>query len=200
MISPVTKSDEATFVRGFKSRCENIAIQIRQHLGLQDSEPVSATELAEYLDVWIWNLAEVPGLPREALRHLSSSEGDEWSAVAVRSQKQDIIVLNPTHSPARQANDLMHELAHIILDHEPCQVIVSDSTGVGFRTFDKRQEAEADWLAACILLPRAAVALTHGRAMSVNDAADHFGVSKDLYRYRLRMTGVEKQQAYRRGQ
>lgn len=197
MIAPVPKDDEATFVRGFKSRCENLAVQVRQHLGLKDSEPLSATELAEYLGVWIWEMDTVPGLRPEAVRHLISAEGDEWSAVAVRSGMQDIITLNPTHSPARQSNDLMHELAHIMLNHEPCKVIVS-TPGVGFRTFDKRQEAEADWLAACLLLPRTAVAMSHGQKMPVDQAADYFGVSKDLYRYRLRMTGVEKQAAYRR--
>jgi Zn-dependent peptidase ImmA (M78 family) len=198
MISPVSKTDEAMFIRGFKSRCENIAIQIRLNLGLKDSEPLSAFELAEYLGVWIWELDEIPNLPRETLKHLGSVDGDEWSAVAVQSGAQDVIVLNPTHSPARQSNDLMHELAHIILQHEPSQIVVSDTTGVGLRTFDKRQEAEADWLAACLLLPRSAVAFSHGRKMPIDKAADYFGVSKDLYRYRLRMTGVEKQQAFRR--
>jgi Zn-dependent peptidase ImmA (M78 family) len=149
--------------------------------------------------VWIWELAEVSGLPREARRHLASVDGDEWSAVAVRCGTQDIIVLNPTHSKARQSNDLMHELSHIILNHEPSQIVVSETTGVGLRTFDRRQEAEADWLAGCLLLPRPAVAVSHYRKMPVDSAAEFFGVSKDLYRYRLRMTGVEKQQAYRRG-
>lgn len=193
MISPIPKDDEALFVRGFKSRCENTALQFRVHLGLKDTEPLPAHKLAKYLDVCVWELTNVPGLPRETLRYLSSSEGDEWSAVAVRSGTQDIIVLNPSHSPARQANDLMHELAHIILNHEPCQVLVSDSTGVGFRTFDKRQEAEADWLAACLLLPRPAIVASHRQKVDVETAANYFGVSKELYKYRLRITGVEKQ-------
>lgn len=198
MIGAVSKDDEAMFVRGFKSRCENTALQLRAHLGLKDFDPLPARELAEYHDVLIWELANVPNLPLETLRHLGSSEGDEWSAVTVRSGKQDIIVPNPSHSAARQENDLMHEMAHIILNHEPCQVLVSDSTGVGFRTFEKRQEAEADWLAGCLLLPRPAVANCHSQNMQVESAAEYFGVSTALYRYRLRMTGVEKQQAYRR--
>jgi Zn-dependent peptidase ImmA (M78 family) len=197
MIGPVSKGDEALFVRGFKSRCENTAIQIRTHLGLKDIDPLPAREVATYLEVLIWELDDVPNLPRETLRYLKSSEGDEWSAVAVRSGTKDIIVLNPSHSLARQANDLMHELSHIILNHEPCQIIVSDSTGVGLRTFDKRQEAEADWLAACLLLPRPAIATCHRQNMHIEEAAEYFGVSKDLYRYRLRITGVEKQLSHR---
>ena len=185
MIAPVSKADEATFIRGFKSRCENVGIQFRTHLGLKDTDPLPARELAEYLDVWIWELAAVPGLPREAFRHLKSAEGDEWSAVAVRVGDQDIIVLNPSHSAARQSNDLMHELAHIILEHAPCSVVVSESIGVGFRTFDTRQEAEADWLASCLLLPRPAVAATYRQKMPVDAADGHFGVSKDLYTYRV---------------
>jgi hypothetical protein len=198
MIGPVSKEDEAKFVRGFKTRCENTAVQVRSHLGLDDTEALPARELAEYLDVWIWELAEVVGLPRETLRHLSSVEGGEWSAVAVRAGAQDIIVLNPSHSVARQSNDLMHELAHIVLGHEPSEILVSESTGLGFRTFDKRQEAEADWLAACLLLPRPALLASYRRNMALDTAIEYFGVSKDLYRYRLRMTGVEKQGSYRR--
>ena len=197
MIGAVSKADEATFIRGFKARCENTALQFRAHLDLEDTEPLPAHELAEYLDVWMWEMVDVLGLPRESLRYLASAEGDEWSAVAVRVGTQDIIVLNPSHSPARQSNDLMHELAHIILNHKPCQVLVSESTGFGFRTFEKRQEAEADWLAGCLLLPRPAVASCYGRKMQIEEAADYFGVSKDLYRFRLRMTGVEKQMSYR---
>lgn len=193
MISPVSKNDEALFVRGFKTRCENTAIQIRSHLGLKDTDPLPAREVAKYLDVFIWDLDNVPGLPGETLHHLQSSEGDEWSAVAVRSGTKDIIVLNPSHSVARQANDLMHELAHIILNHKPSQVTVSDSTGIGFRTFDRRQEAEADWLGACLLLPRSAIAASHRQNMDIEAAADYFGVSKDLYKYRVRITGVERQ-------
>lgn len=193
MIGPISKNDEALFVRGFKSRCENTAIQVRSHLGLKDTDPLPARELAKYLNVFIWELANVPGLPRETLRYLQSTEGDEWSAVTVRSGTKDIIVLNPSHSVARQSNDLMHEQAHIILNHESSQIIVSDNTGIGFRTFDKRQEAEADWLGACLLLPRPAIAATHCQKMDIEAAADYFGVSKELYKYRLRITGVEKQ-------
>jgi len=198
MIEPLSKAAEATFVRGFKARCENAAVQIRSSLGLKDIEPLSARELAEYLDVWVWELAEVPGLSRESIRHLGSSEGDEWSAVAVRSGNQDIIVLNPSHSPARQSNDLMHELAHILLGHEPAKIAVSDIAGIGIRTFDERQEAEADWMAASLLLPRPALAASAKLKMETAAAAEYFGVSKALYTYRLRMTGVEKQQSYRR--
>jgi len=198
MIAPVSKAEEATLIRGFKARCENVGIQYRTHLGLKDIEPLPARELAEYLGVWIWNLSDVPGLTREAYRYLKSAEGDEWSAVTVRVEGQDIVVLNPSHSEARQSNDLMHELAHIILEHTPCSVVVSESTGVGLRTFDKRQEVEADWLASCLLLPRPAVAATCRQKMETDVAADYFGVSKELYIYRVRMTGVQKQLAYRR--
>lgn len=197
MIKPVSKSDEATFVRGFKARCENLAIQFRQHLKLSEIEPLPAVDLAAYLGVWIWELDGLPHLTGEAKRHLKSAEGDEWSAVAVRAANQDIIVLNPRHKPPRQSNDLMHELAHIILNHQPAQVLVSEAAEIGFRTFDKRQEAEADWLGACLLLPRPAVAHCHSQAMSVGTAAELFLVSSELYKFRLQMTGVQKQQLYR---
>jgi len=194
LIKPVSKLDEATFIRGFKARCENLSIQFRQHLKLSEVEPLPAVDLATYLGVWIWQLDSLTNLNVEAKRHLTSAEGDEWSAVTVRAANQDIIVMNPRHKPPRQSNDLMHELAHIILNHHPAQVLVSEAAEIGFRTFDKRQEAEADWLGASLLLPRPAVSHCHSQGMSVDVAAELFLVSPELYRYRLRITGVEKQQ------
>lgn len=194
MIQPVSQRAEQGFPRGFKARCENLAIQYRGHLGVAETAPLCPYQLANYLGVSIWLLEDVPGLSREAKRHLSSEEGNEWSAVAVRVSGQDIIVLNPSHNPGRQSNDLMHELSHIILDHQPSTMHFAD--GVGIRDFNKQQEDEADWLGACLLLPRPALAHHHTK-LSVEEAALLFKVSTVLYNYRLRITGVVKQFQYR---
>lgn len=194
MIQPVSQRAEQGFPRGFKTRCENLAIQYRDHLGVAGTAPLCPYRLAEYLGVCIWRLEDVPGLCKEAKRHLASEEGNEWSAVAVRVSGQDIIVLNPSHNYSRQSNDLMHELAHIILDHRPSTMYFAG--GVGIRDFNKQQEDEADWLGACLLLPRPALAHHHLK-ISVEDAALLFKVSPALYVYRLRITGVEKQFQHR---
>ena len=61
------------------------------------------------------------------------------------------------------------------------------------RSYDKLQEEEADWLSACLLLPREALVLIKRQALNLQDAADLFGVSKQMVSYRLATSGVNRQ-------
>lgn len=189
----VTDSQQVRFERGFKSWAENSALTIRSGLGLRHVDPLEGRVLAGDLGVRVWTPHYVPGLARETLEYLVSPEGDEWSALTVRAGRTDLIVLNPAHSLARQNSDLMHELAHIIRNHEPAQILISEGAGVGLRTFNEVQEAEANWLAGCLLLPRAAVAYHLARGMARETLAECFGVSMDLLRYRINVTGLGRQ-------
>jgi len=51
----------------------------------------------------------------------------------------------------------MHELAHLIIGHEPARVVVSPDMILAVRTYDQGQEEEAAWLSGCLLLPRPAL-------------------------------------------
>lgn len=66
-----------------------------------------------------------------------------------------MIVHNTSHSPARIGSDVMHELAHLLLDHEPGTMFFG-LNNVALRSHDKGQEEEATWLGGCFLLPREA--------------------------------------------
>ena len=189
----VTERQEIRFQRGFKTWAENTAVSIRKNLGSSAHDPLVPVDLATYLDVRVWTPHDVPGLRTEALQHLLSAEGDEWSALTVRVGNREVIVLNPGHSSARQASDLTHELAHIIRDHTPAQILISNETGVGLRTFDELQESEANWLAGCLLLPRTALAHCANKRMSCDGMREYFGVSAELLRYRLNVSGIARQ-------
>jgi len=193
MTLDVSEKQAVRFERGFKTWSENTAVSVRDRLGLRNVDPISPVNLANYLGVHLWTLSDVPGLPAASLAHLSSSEGDEWSAVTVRISQVDVIVVNSTHTAARQASDLAHELAHLIRQHKPAQVFIVEQTSIGIRTFDPLQEAEANWLAGCLLLPRIALAHYASRGMSRVDLGEHYGVSDELVRYRLNVTGIGKQ-------
>jgi Zn-dependent peptidase ImmA (M78 family) len=89
----------------------------------------------------------------------------------------------------------MHELAHIMLGHE---LVTGSITGSGFfvpSTFSQSQEGEAAWLGGTLLLPRPSLLWMRRRRMSDEDAATHFGVSPDLLKWRIRMTGTDYQLA-----
>jgi Zn-dependent peptidase ImmA (M78 family) len=191
LLVPQAKQD-TLFERGFKTWCENISVTIRKRLGVFPQSPLSAYDLALRLGVKVWKLENVPGLSIAALSHLSSVNGNEWSAVTISSNNQIIIIVNPTHSAARQSSDLMHELAHILKKHEDSQVFLSE-TGYALRSFNEKQEAEADWFAGTLLLPRTALSYCTYHNVPLTQILSDYAVSRDLYNYRLRKTGVKRQ-------
>ncbi len=190
----VSKEQEKTFERGFKSSwCENTSEGLRQRMGLNKSDPLSPHSLADFLGVKIIDLDKVPGLKTETIGYLGSKIGDEWSAVTVHSNGKHVVIVNPSHSLARQASNIMHELAHIIRGHKSAQVHVLGDYAI--RDFDPMQEAEADWLAGCLLLPRTALLNSAYKNEDLDQAIVRFGVSKSLFTYRTNKTGVKRQLA-----
>jgi hypothetical protein len=188
----VSKKRQALFVRGFKAWCENTSVSTRTKLGIDPHEPLSPYSLAKRLGATIWRLDDVPDLPTDTLNFLASTEGDEWSAVTVCNGDTNIIVINPIHSVGRTSSDLMHELAHIILDHKAGETFFSDGE-IMMREFDEKQEAEADWLAGTLLLPRKALEYIKYKRLPNEEVLESYSVSDQLYTYRCRMTAIDRQ-------
>lgn len=188
----LAKGQDALFERGFKTWCENTAESIRKKMHLKPWSSLDPRQLADQLGVKVWDLSDIPDLATGTKDHLSSADRDEWSAVTVNANEQQVVVINPTHSPARQASDLMHELAHVILEHSSATLFMNEG-GYALRTYDEKQEAEANWFAGCLLLPRAALTHCVFKRMTIEDAIDEYGVSRQLYTYRSNKTGVNRQ-------
>jgi len=190
----VKKSDVSGFERGFKTWCENIAESTRERLDLRPYAPLSPRELAQNMGVTILDFSAVQGLDPASAHYLTSQQGDEWSAVTVHAAGKQIIVVNPRHSEARQASNIMHELAHLIRGHKPSQV--QRYQGYTLRDFKPLQENEANWLAGCLLLPRRTLLHIGYNGIEVERAVELYGVSKSLYKYRVGVSGVSKQLRY----
>jgi hypothetical protein len=186
------------FARGFKTWCENTAIHHRRAIGLQPAEPLTPEALASHLGVAVWRAREVPGVPEHALRVLLEEDPDSWSALTVHAGGRTVIILNSSHRGGRPASDITHELAHVILGHQPARVDVSEDGLLILNTFDRVQEDEANWLAGCLLLPRDALLQIRRNGTALAIAARHYGVSLDMLQYRLSVTGVDYQLAPRR--
>jgi hypothetical protein len=56
----------------------------------------------------------------------------------------------------------MHELAHVIIGHEPARVDVTEGGSLILNTYNREQEDEADWLAGCLSLKLSLSALRTG--------------------------------------
>ncbi len=186
------------FQRGFKSWCENVSVQLRKEIGLGATAPLDPHILAESLEVKVWKAGDVPGVDAETLDILLRKDPDSWSAVTLHVETTDLVILNSSHSLARQASDLMHELAHIYLGHTPARIDVTEDGLLMLNTFNKQQEEEAAWFSGCLLLPREALLAICSQSMEHRTAAKTYGVSKDMLEYRLQVTAVNMQIRRRR--
>lgn len=181
--------------RGFKAEAERIAQSVRAELGLKPWQPLDCLALADHLGIEVITLRELRryGAKDESIRRLISPEAG-FSATTICAGTRRLIVYNPRHAPGRRANSLAHELSHVLLEHEPKPAL---GTG-GCRHWDEREETEADWLAAALLVPREGALRWMARGGDLEGGAEHFGVSVDLFRWRVNHTGVRRQLAYAR--
>jgi len=91
-------------------------------------------------------------------------------------------------SDGRQASNLTHELSHALLLHPPTPALDDH----GCRLWNQNIEDEAQWLAGALLVTEdAALWIARGGA-SVPTAALRLGVSEQMIRYRLNVTGAAK--------
>lgn len=184
------------FERGFKAWCERYSGKKRQELGLRSEDPLDPHLLAKSLDIKVLTPSKVPGLSSDALHILLRNDGKTascWSAVTIIADSKTAVILNSSHSPGRQSNDLAHELAHRIRGHSAHAMEVSSEGIMLISEYGKDQEEEADWLAGCLLLPRDALVRIKANGTDTATAADLFGVSTRMLKYRMSMSGVERQ-------
>lgn len=183
----------ATLERGFKAWAERTAASIRGELGLSATAPLDPLKLAAHLDVTLLQPNEIDGLPADICEQLLEHDPWGWSATTLELDGKTTVIFNPRKSGGRQASDIVHELAHLILGHEPAQVVFSEDGQLATRTFDQKQEDEANWLAWALLLPRDALFAAKRSRMVSAQIATAYGVTEMLVNFRLRMTGISAQ-------
>lgn len=182
-----------TLERGFKSWAERTSLAFRRELGLSAYDRLKPDALAEHLGINLCTPYDIDGLPPEIIRQLIDEDPWGWSAVSFEANGQALVIYNPRKSTGRRASDITHELAHIILQHQPAKIILSVDIDLGMRSFDRKQEDEANWLAWCLLLPRDAIVQARKRGRSVEKIAEDFGVTESLVNMRMHLTGVDAQ-------
>ena len=176
--------------RGFKSEAERIARRVRTDLGVSAARSVAPEALAALLGIEVRAGDEL--VPRSRFCELESIQPGAFSACTLRpSPDRLVVVYNPVSANTRRQSDLAHEIAHILLDHELSRL---ERLGdVTFFSCDAVQEEEANWLAGCLLLPRALLLAEVLKGTESKDIAKKYGVSDILARYRLGVTGVLRQ-------
>jgi hypothetical protein len=181
------------FKRGFKTWCENIAALQRKALALRPFDALDPFQFAKHLGVEVWMADKIPDFDSASRKILLEQDPDSWSAVTLSGGKKDLIILNPTQTGGRLVSNLMHELSHIVIGHSPAHIDVSEDGYLMLSTFDKAQEDEAIWLCGCLLLPREALLSIRRRDLPFHEVKKAYGASKDMFDYRMKVTGVLKQ-------
>jgi IrrE N-terminal-like domain len=177
---------------GFKAKAERLATELRAAVGLASSIAFDPVHLATHLDVLVLNVSDLP-LTSPTRKRLLLDDADSWSGMTIAEAGITAIFLNPSHPLTRRNNTLMHELAHVVLKHVPARVDVSENGLLLLSHYSEDTEAEADWLAAALLLPRDALIARRRRGVTPAEIAFEYGTSEQLCQWRLRMTGVESQ-------
>jgi hypothetical protein len=179
--------------RGFKSRCEQTSKRYRRKLRVSPDGALPYQQLADDLGVTLWTPGDIPGLDSETVRQLSVTDAGSWSAVTIKVDTRHVVVVNTAQDERRVPNNIVHELAHIILGHAAARVDVSEDGHLWLTTYGRDQEKEADWLAASLLLPRDGLLSVFSRRRNVEATAAQFQVSVELVRWRLNATGILRQ-------
>lgn len=178
--------------RGFKTEANTISREIRQELGLAADAPLCAYRTAELLEVIVIPLARFLASDPESVAYLKGEKGkSEFSAMTICIHGQRIVIYNDSHSPARRAANIMHELSHMLLMHPPHPLCVES----GKRHFDAVLEDEANWLGPALLVSEDAAVSIVRRRISLKSAAEEYGVSTQLMQMRLNVTGANRRAA-----
>jgi Zn-dependent peptidase ImmA (M78 family) len=150
-------------------------------------------KLADEFGVVVWTPGDVPGLDDATVRQLLVTDAGSWSAVTVHLDSRHVVVVNTAQDKRRIPNNVVHELAHVILGHAAARVDISEDGHLWLSTYGSDQEKEADWLAASLLLPREGLLSCFSRCRDIEATAAQFQVSLELVRWRLNATGVWRQ-------
>jgi len=163
----------------FRERSEGISSYWRQQLGLEIHAPMPARKLARLLGTELRqpDEMEVSSLVAENLL-----KATDWWGVILHFDPP-LILYHPNQSPARFESTIMHELAHLLLEHPPGKLyIATDSSWE--RDFDEQIEAEAAYLGSCLQIPRRGLQWAIQNQMDSETIAEYYGASIEMVRWR----------------
>lgn len=167
----------------FKRRCEAIAVDWRYRIGLKAFDPLTAERLLFELKGSAITPEKLVNVPQETIDHLINH--DDWSAGIIHRDPL-LILYHSRPTPARQQANIMHEIAHILLDHP--FIHFDPDTGLPIR--ETRYEDEAIYLGGCLQIPKLGLLWAHQQAFTLDQVARYFGASQQMVRFRANMTGV----------
>lgn len=165
---------------------------LRDFARVRPDLPLNPFDLARFANLIVLDFEEVEGLSNNAREHLLGPATESWSGGACTLPNgMKLVILNPNHGPARTKATLMEEICHVFLGHQPnrLSIVTKDERGkVMNRDYRKADEEEAYGVGAAALVPYAALKRFLLQGKAVRQIAAHFGVSRELVEYRMKVT------------
>ncbi len=178
---------------GFKSDAEATAIEVRHDLGLSPMARLEPVLLLAFLEVPVMTLSVLAELGvddalADAVHYLQQVDTSAMSAATILLGTKRVIIHNDGHPAPRQVSNLVHEAAHALLLHDPQPAL----DALGCRHWNGAVEAEADYLGSCLLIPGVAARQAAKAGWNESQVADRFGVSEQMARWRINMSGARR--------
>lgn len=171
------------------------ALGLRVFAGLKsDDQPLDPFELARYAKLLVVPFEQIAALSPEARSHLLGSGKNAWSGGAASHKLPDgrkLIILNPTHGKNRHNATLMEEISHVFLGHRPSRLAIEARNSKGeiiARDYNHSIEEEAYGTGAAALVPFTALKRMIGQGKTIHEIARHFGVSRALVEFRIKVS------------
>ena len=179
----------------FKGRQYEVrALGLRDFAGLRkDDEALDPFELAYFAKLMVINFDEIAGLSEETREHLLGAGTNDWSGGTSSRPLPNgwrLVILNPKHGKARNNATLMEEVCHVFLGHKASRLSIVAQNKQGktvARDYNEADEEAAYAVGAAALVPYAGLRKLLKRNLTSIEMARHFGVSRELIEYRLKV-------------
>jgi hypothetical protein len=175
----------------FKGRQYEVrALGLRDFAGLRrDDDPLDPFELAYFAKLMVINFDEIAGLSEETREHLLGAGMNDWSGGTSSRPLPNgwrLVILNPKHGKARNNATLMEEVCHVFLGHKANRLSIVAQNKQG-KTVARDYNEAAYAVGAAALVPYAGLRKLLKRNLTSIEMARHFGVSRELIEYRLKV-------------
>jgi hypothetical protein len=187
--------------RGFGEEAKRLALEVRDELGLKYDAPLDPRLLANLYGIPIYPLGELTayGCQSDSVSRFAVARQATFSAALVPVGTARLIIENPCHAETRRMASLAHEMAHVLLEHEFGETIL---TLDGCRSVPKEIEAETDRLGGELLIPYKAALRAARSGLNDEIVAYLYQVSQEYAAMRMNASGARKvaarEKAYRR--
>jgi Zn-dependent peptidase ImmA (M78 family) len=177
--------------RGFVAEANRWALDLRSELGVAAHDPLCPWRLAKHLGVPVYRLSELPHCDERELL-IERRDGHDFSAAVCFDGGAAFIIINDAHDPKRQASDVAHELAHVLLRHPPSNPFEAG----GSRKFSSEHELEAERLGPTLLISDAAALAAYRLIINgrhrLGSISDAWGISKEVITMRINLSGARR--------